>query len=92
MHSESLSATDGVMPKDYSACEQQSTVTKGNRLELGGWWHMTLVPAFRRQRQMDLCEFGASLFYRASSKMAKHSEIPCLRKQDKVKQMTERAA
>jgi hypothetical protein len=27
---------------------------------------MLLMPAFRRQRQADLCEFKASLIYRAS--------------------------
>ena len=31
------------------------------------WWHTPLIPALGRQRQVDLCEFGASLVYRASS-------------------------
>ena len=30
--------------------------------------HMTLIPALRRQRQVDLCEFEASLVYRVSSR------------------------
>ena len=29
---------------------------------------MPLIPALRRQRQVDLCEFEASLVYRASSR------------------------
>ena len=32
------------------------------------WWHMPLVPALRRQRQVDFWEFEASLFYRVSSR------------------------
>jgi hypothetical protein len=27
------------------------------------WWHVPLIPALRRQRQEDLCEFEASLVY-----------------------------
>ncbi|KAL6087513.1 hypothetical protein STEG23_022166, partial [Scotinomys teguina] len=32
--------------------------------------HTPLIPALRRQRQMDLCEFKASLVYRARSRTA----------------------
>jgi hypothetical protein len=32
---------------------------------------MPLIPALRRQRQADLCEFEASLLYRVSSKTDK---------------------
>jgi hypothetical protein len=29
-----------------------------------GWWqHIHFIPALRRQRQADLCEFAASLVY-----------------------------
>ena len=45
---------------------------------------MPLIPEFRRQRQVDLCEFEASLVYKASSRTAKAvSEKPCL-KQNKT--------
>ena len=27
------------------------------------WWHTALIPALGRQRQMDLCEFKATLGY-----------------------------
>jgi hypothetical protein len=33
-----------------------------------GWWHTPLTPAFRRQRQVDLCNFKASLVSRVSSR------------------------
>ena len=32
----------------------------------GQWRHMPLIPALGRHRQADLCEFEASLVYRAS--------------------------
>jgi hypothetical protein len=35
------------------------------------WWRMSLIPACGRQRQVDLCEFGASLVYRARSRTAR---------------------
>ena len=42
---------------------------------------MRLIPALRRQRQAKLCEFEASLVYRASSKTgSKATEKPCLEK------------
>jgi hypothetical protein len=30
-------------------------------VEAGQWWHTPLRPALKRQRQVDLCEFEASL-------------------------------
>ena len=40
---------------------------------------MTLVPALGRQRQVDLCEFEASLLYRASEFQDSqgYTEKPC---------------
>ena len=32
----------------------------------GWWWRTPLIPALGKQRQSDLCEFEASLVYRAS--------------------------
>jgi hypothetical protein len=34
----------------------------------GWWWCTPLIPALRRQRQVYLCEFEASLIYRVSSR------------------------
>ena len=35
---------------------------------------MPLIPALRRQRQVDLCEFEASLVYRVSSRTARATQ------------------
>jgi hypothetical protein len=40
---------------------------------------MPLMPAFGRQRQADLCEFKASLFYMVSSRTPRAVERPCLK-------------
>ena len=32
------------------------------------WWLTPLIPTLGRQRQIDLCEFAASLVYRVSSR------------------------
>jgi hypothetical protein len=45
------------------------------------WCHTPSIPAFRRQRQENLCEFKASLIYRVSSK-------PCLEKTNHQKEKT----
>ena len=46
---------------------------------------MPLAPALGRHRQGDLCEFDASLIYRASYRTgSKATEKPCLRKQNKT--------
>ena len=42
---------------------------------------MPLIPTLRRQRHVDLCEFKASLVYRASSRTgSKATEKPCFEK------------
>jgi hypothetical protein len=45
------------------------------------WWHMPLILALGRQRQEDLCEFEEILVYRLSSRTARATEKPCLKKQ-----------
>jgi hypothetical protein len=35
------------------------------------WWCSPLIPALRRQKQADLCEFESSLVYRVSSRTAR---------------------
>jgi len=38
------------------------------------WWLVPLMLALGRKRQVDLCEFEASLFYRASSGTARTTQ------------------
>ena len=42
-----------------------------NKRSSSQWWCAPLIPALRRQRQVNLCEFEASLVYRTSSRTAK---------------------
>ena len=48
---------------------------------------MPLIPALRRQRQEDFCEFKANLVYKVSSRISsKATEKPCLgKKEAKIK-------
>jgi hypothetical protein len=41
----------------------------------GQWWHMSLIPALRRQRQVVLCEFEASLVYRKTVNATKKNPV-----------------
>ena len=41
-------------------------------------WYAPVIPALWKQKQMDLCEFKASLFYKMISRTA--TEKPCLKK------------
>jgi hypothetical protein len=51
------------------------------------WWHMLLTPAFRRQRQVDLCEFKTRHVFRESYKATRTTERnPVLNKQKTNKQ------
>jgi hypothetical protein len=44
-------------------------------------WCIPLIPALRRERQVDLCEFKASLVYKASPRTAKiYTKKPYLKK------------
>ena len=44
-------------------------------------WHTPLIPALRRQRQVDVYEFEASLVYRSSSRTARATQKnPALKK------------
>ena len=45
---------------------------------------MLLIPALRRQRQADLCEFKASLVYRVSSRAAKSRQRDPVSKNQKT--------
>jgi hypothetical protein len=55
---------------------QKYILSQNKCVKAGQWWHTPLVPALWRQKQMDLCEFKASLVYRASSRHPRpHSEI-----------------
>jgi hypothetical protein len=38
------------------------------------WWCMPLILALRRQRQVDFCEFEASLVYRVLGQLTLHRE------------------
>ena len=44
------------------------------------WWCMPLIPAHRRQRQADICEFKDSLVYTVNSRLAGATGKHCLKK------------
>jgi hypothetical protein len=45
------------------------------------WRCMPLIPALKRQKQVDLCEFVATLVYTGSSRLIIHRS--CLKRQAK---------
>lgn len=47
------------------------------------WWHMSLIPALGRQRQVELCETEANMIHRASSSQL--SEAPTEKQNRKEK-------
>ena len=47
-----------------------------------------MIPALRRQRQEDLCEFKASLFYRVSSRPARTTQTNPVSKQKQTNRTT----
>ena len=50
------------------------------------WWHMPLILILGRQRQVDLCQFKASLVYFENSETPRVIERPCLKNKTKTKQ------
>ena len=49
---------------------------------------MPLIPALGRQRQVDLCEFEASLIYRSFQDSQDYTEKPYLEKQQQTNKQT----
>ena len=48
------------------------------------------IPVFRKQRQVDLCEFVANLVYRVSSRTAKATQRNLVSKTNQTKRKRER--
>jgi hypothetical protein len=47
---------------------------QNNKNLAGQWWSKPLIPAPGRQRQVDLCEFKASLVYRVSPRTGRATQ------------------
>ena len=73
---------EGIEQRLEGSLNQNKEPLKG----AGQWWRTPSVPALRRQRQAELCEFKASLVYRVSSKTARVTQYKCLEKQQTNKQ------
>ena len=75
-------------PRSIPSIENKFEKKKRKKTNLGqAWWHMALILALGRQRQVDLCEFKGSLDYIASSRTAGATGRPCLKKtKNKTKQ------
>ena len=78
-------------PKDIPARNEESgrvlevRASSEKRFIAGQWWHRPLIPALRRQRWVGLCEFKASLVYRASLRTAKTTQRNSVSKNKKRK-------
>jgi hypothetical protein len=55
--------------KERKEQEKETRKKKSNRGQ--EWWHIPLVPALRRQRQVALSRFPASLVFRVTSSTAR---------------------
>ena len=53
---------------------QHETPFKKLTVLAGQWWHVHLIPSPRRQRHAELCEFKASLVYRARCRIARATQ------------------
>lgn len=49
------------------------------------WWHMLLIPALRRQKQVELCEFEVSLVCKVGLGQPRIHRDPVLKNQNKIK-------
>ena len=49
----------------------------------GRWWRTPLIPALRRQRQADVCEFEASQVYRATVQATQKNPVSKKKKKEK---------
>ena len=67
--------SDGILCVHLCMCELVFIIsyshtkinTKEDLSSSGWWWQMPLILALGKQRQVDLCEFEASLVYKVSS-------------------------
>ena len=55
-----------LFPPELSPCRLRGALL-GRRGQAGGGWFTPLIPALERQRQVNLCEFKASLLYLVTS-------------------------
>lgn len=47
------------------------------------WWFTPLMPALRRKRQVELCEFKANLVYIVNSREARVTQKYCVSSNDR---------
>ena len=71
---------------------QLNLVSNNQKIEgrAGQWWFKPLIPKLKRQRQVDLCEFEASLVYKSSSRTARATQGNSVSEKKKRKKERER--